>query len=521
MSHIKGSGVQAEAVEAKAETPQQKVDRLIDESSSLRNTNLPQAIQLAEQALSLAESSAYLTGRVKSLALLGTFHQRTALYAQSLNAFALAIDLSRQLFPSASDLDANLLAGICLTCFYMGDYAKALEYGQQSLWSCEQSGNDHRAGTVLNYIGNIYREMGDVQEASRCYHESLARKRACGDKAGEAYPLSGLGNLYLDDGKYLRALTFHQKALFIWCRTSDRKNMAVALHNIGEIHFKMKRFEAAATFFSRAIHLAKSMGDRRSEAFLLLAQGGLAAAQGRRKVAIKQFKQALALGTEAGIPDVCYKCHRCLSDAYQHARQYKRALEHYQAYHQIRHRLLGEEAAVKLKNMQASTDFERSQREADLYRLKNEQLQSGLNRKNDELGTLAMRLVRLNELLDRLRRQAIELGHAKSRRGSTQILKTLLYQLDSARRSSSDRNAFDQQFTELHPTFKSALMHACPALTPAELRLCVLIKLNLSSKDISNLLYCTIRNVETHRYHIRKKLGLAPDASLAAFLEAF
>ena len=57
-----------------------------------------------------------------------------------------------------------------------------------------------------------------------------------------------------------------------------------------------------------------------------------------------------------------------------------------------------------------------------------------------------------------------------------------------------------------------------PNLTPGELKVCALLKVNLSNKEIANLLSVSIRNVESHRYWIRKKMGLSSDVNLSVYL---
>jgi DNA-binding CsgD family transcriptional regulator len=42
--------------------------------------------------------------------------------------------------------------------------------------------------------------------------------------------------------------------------------------------------------------------------------------------------------------------------------------------------------------------------------------------------------------------------------------------------------------------------------------------MNLSSKEIAQLLNLSVRGVENKRYRLRKKLGLAEDANLAEFI---
>ena len=65
-----------------------------------------------------------------------------------------------------------------------------------------------------------------------------------------------------------------------------------------------------------------------------------------------------------------------------------------------------------------------------------------------------------------------------------------------------------------HEEFHGRLAGIYTDLTPAELKICSLIRASLSTKDIAALLYISDRTVEVHRRRIRRKLGLDAGASL-------
>jgi len=54
-------------------------------------------------------------------------------------------------------------------------------------------------------------------------------------------------------------------------------------------------------------------------------------------------------------------------------------------------------------------------------------------------------------------------------------------------------------------------------LTPMELRLCALLKLGMSTKEMAELLATSADNVEVYRYRIRRKLGLDRRTSFAQY----
>src|SRR5690349_6908116 len=70
---------------------------------------------------------------------------------------------------------------------------------------------------------------------------------------------------------------------------------------------------------------------------------------------------------------------------------------------------------------------------------------------------------------------------------------------------------FAVHFDNVHANYLKKLKEQYPDLTVSDLKLAAYLRLNLSSKEIAQLLNISIRGVETSRYRLRKKLGLVND----------
>lgn len=95
----------------------------------------------------------------------------------------------------------------------------------------------------------------------------------------------------------------------------------------------------------------------------------------------------------------------------------------------------------------------------------------------------------------------------------------LLSKIDQRQFSNySDWESFRFSFEHQHPDFLLSLASTCPSLTPLELKICAMVRASLSTKEIMDLLQTSERNVENHRYRIRRKLDLRPHQNLNSFL---
>ncbi len=100
-------------------------------------------------------------------------------------------------------------------------------------------------------------------------------------------------------------------------------------------------------------------------------------------------------------------------------------------------------------------------------------------------------------------------------------LKQLIRQMSSANSYEHDWAEFEKWFTQIHADFFNSLRNAFPDLTQRELKVCALLRLNMVTKDIANLMNIQPATIEIYRHRIRKKVNLDPKENLANFLSKY
>jgi DNA-binding CsgD family transcriptional regulator len=98
---------------------------------------------------------------------------------------------------------------------------------------------------------------------------------------------------------------------------------------------------------------------------------------------------------------------------------------------------------------------------------------------------------------------------------------TLIKLIDHNLSDDDQWEQFQNNFDLIHENFFMKLKEKYPALTPSDLRLSALLRLNYSSKEIARMLNLTPRGVEAARYRLRKKLALDSDKNLVDFMINF
>jgi len=166
-------------------------------------------------------------------------------------------------------------------------------------------------------------------------------------------------------------------------------------------------------------------------------------------------------------------------------------------------------------------DLEIASSEQEIIRLKNEKLEAEVTFKDKELTAMTLHLIQRGEVLNSLK-DSIKKGILKKNKDSAELdFKPLLRIIREAERTEEDWEHFSAHFNHVNAFFFEKLREEYPEITQNELKLCAYLKMNLTSKEIAQLMNITIKAVEVSRYRLRKKLQLSSDINLNNFLYNF
>lgn len=136
--------------------------------------------------------------------------------------------------------------------------------------------------------------------------------------------------------------------------------------------------------------------------------------------------------------------------------------------------------------------------------------------KKRELVSSALRLIQANELNNQLVEELGKLNAFTNREGSG-IIRSIIhnYSMNSGESIWKD---FELRFEQVYEGFYKKLNDLVPGLTAGERKLCAMLRLDISSKDIAALTFQNPSSVDMARYRLRKKLNLPSDQNLIDFL---
>lgn len=144
---------------------------------------------------------------------------------------------------------------------------------------------------------------------------------------------------------------------------------------------------------------------------------------------------------------------------------------------------------------------------SQLFEARQNEMDSKLELKNKELIGKAMieihRTEIIQEILDDLKQIKRRAVKQETQQAIDYILKRLQKDIHS-----DIWNEFEIAFEQVHESFYTKLQEEHPDLTSRDKRLCAMLKLNLTSKEIGQLTGQSFKSVENARTRLRKKLNL-------------
>lgn len=156
--------------------------------------------------------------------------------------------------------------------------------------------------------------------------------------------------------------------------------------------------------------------------------------------------------------------------------------------------------------------------EKQIVQLKNDKLESDVNFKNKELASVTMHLVQRGKLLSNIKEDLVRLQRHIDNPTGAQEFKKVIRLLNDDESNEEDWEHFSIHFDQVHSNFLANLKGRYPTLTSTDLKLCAYLRMNLSSKEIAQLMNISLRGVEISRYRLRKKLNVPSDANLYDYL---
>nr|WP_299387070.1 tetratricopeptide repeat protein [Allomuricauda sp.] len=423
-------------------------------------------------------------------------------------------------------------------------------------------------------IGKVYLALNNFSLAQQYFEDIEASANERKDLKVQATALGLLGSCFEKQGIYPKALEHQEKSLNLFKRLNDAQGIAVTHENIGSIYEDLEQFDLAHAFFEKA-HGYFEGSQTFAEANVLNNLGDTFRKTGHYADALKYTKKALEVAQHLNDYHLLESAHKDLSKTYAlmgnfqfahdelvQSKDYNNALLETRNFNQLNilqtiYETNKKEAEIRLLKEQnkvstakqnllwvalfaSATIFtilfiywgrkrkakikiqEYRQRmlkaELDKKEIEEKNLQNEVQLKTASLSRYSLHLSQKNKILLDLANTLRNIV-GRQHMDTNAKIKQLVKEIDFNLQQEHEWDEFMNFFREIHPEFIKKLAELSEGhLSPAELRLGMLLRLNLSSKEIASILRVTPDSVRVARYRLRKKLPIEQKEELVSFM---
>ncbi|MEH2248927.1 tetratricopeptide repeat protein, partial [Nostoc sp.] len=166
----------------------------------------------------------------------------------------------------------------------------------------------------LQWIGVIHRDLGNWDEAARCFQNALAIAQKQENKSNIAYCKGMLGDIERNRGNWDAAETLYRQCLEVMTELGDRSGMASCWALLGDIERNRGNWDAAETLYQQSLTLRTELGDRSGMANSWGVLGDIEQCRGNWDAAETLYQQSLEVETELGDRSGMASCWALLGD---------------------------------------------------------------------------------------------------------------------------------------------------------------------------------------------------------------
>ena len=167
----------------------------------------------------------------------------------------------------------------------------------------------------------------------------------------------------------------------------------------------------------------------------------------------------------------------------------------------------------ELKHQKEILEMElKAENELNIQEYEKHILELELQTKSSEVAGKSLSIAKQSEMIDNI--QGILDSEMDFNKLKSEIKKAI--KINSV--NKHEWETFETNLNQINNEFIIKLSKKYQNLTPKDIKLCIYLKMNLSSKEIAPLMNISFRGVELHRYRLRKKLNLHQEENLSKFL---
>ncbi len=514
----------------------QQAQKLIDQAQKYLYNNPKQASYYAAQASALFPEDEPSEVRAQAMILYCQAEQLLGNFDLSIKNL---YDTQKYIHPTNKKQMAQLCSLMGRVYSKLGDYNKAIELNDKATSIFKSIGDSTSVAGCYNERGVMHHFMSEFTVAERFFQRALAINRAQRNLKEIA---TNLNNLCLYRGNTEEKLSFIQEAITINKNLDAQWSLGENYNNMGKQYYYDKQYSKALEALHKAYEYAHNIGARELICDNYEYSSMVYAAIGDYAQAYKYLDKRYHLGKELQSSNKLRNIEQEIS--YKRYQDQKYATEMQEQTYKIELLkrnlwLLGSVLILgiafsiflykwykrrkDLQLIEARYQLQLSEKEVAELRMHQQELElqnvnNALATSRQEATSFAVFLKSRNELLDKIREMVKE-EYKMDAQAITPHLKKINAFISQSQSGDKTNSALLTNIDDKSNEFLQRLVAIHPKLTQGEKYLATLLRVNLSTKEISMLTGTTPKTINMNRYRLRKSLNLSSEEDLTDYLQ--
>jgi len=496
---------------------------------------------------------------IYALVRVGSIYKDKLIFDIALDFYLIALDISKD-----SEITGDVYTAIGGIYYDQEDFEKSQEFYQKSLETNLKNGERQKLASSYNNLGEIYRFQEDYEKALEFYSQAVVINKQFNNDYFLAINYNNIGEVYLNKKKYNKAFENINASRKLFETVGNIELLAASYTSIGHYYFKTGAYNKAIKRYLKTLdynldrfpkkdiivkdayyglyNTYKQLGnnykeleyykkytDLKDSVFNLEKHKAIFEVQTRYETRQKE-KEIIYLQEKAKSDQAEKKKQRTnliivisllalvvLLLVYSYILKSGALKQKTLLFKQTNKLNTLEIENKEIENKRLLVENKEFEAREEINRLNREKLGVELEHKERELSTTALHVIGKNEILSNLKGSMEKLIEG-SKNDPNIVLKGLIREIDYNINLDKDWDTFKLHFEKVHQGFFTRLKDLYTDLSVDELKFCAYLRINLTSKEIAQILNITPIAINKRRNRLRKKINLNPNDDLFDFM---
>lgn len=266
----------------------------------------------------------------------------------------------------------------------IGDYEKGLSIALRAIKHAQERNEREEEAEAASVLGLIYSRLCNFDKALEHYRIARDIRKDLNDFAGLASTLNRLGMICRLTGDFDNAIEYYLKSLEIRKNNNLLTAIPWTMLGIASTYEEMRVYKEALEYYQKGL----IDSDKRCALQCEMGMGRIYSQQGKKEKAEGTLLKALQMAEELQANALIADIYLALSTLYETLNNPTKAFETYKQYQKVKETVLNEEAKNRLQNIEISHAIEKSEKEKEIFRLRNVELKAAyheIDEKNREI----------------------------------------------------------------------------------------------------------------------------------------